>query len=245
MRKTAITMGMTASIEIVDEGALEKDICTIFDYFNQIDNTFSTYKPDSEITQINRGGLLKKNSSSLMKKILTLSEETKKETDGYFDIHTKGMIDPSGIVKGYAIHEGSKKLKRKGYKNFSVEIAGDVEVYGIKGNRPWRVGIENPFNEKEIIKIVALSNKGMATSGTYKNGLHIYNPHTKKSADEIASVTIIGQNAYEADRFATAIFAMGKKGMLFLTSQKDIEGYMVTKDKKSIFTDGFEKYVVS
>ncbi len=36
-----------------------------------------------------------------MKVIFKLSEKTKKETNGYFDIFYKGKYDPSGIVKGW------------------------------------------------------------------------------------------------------------------------------------------------
>jgi thiamine biosynthesis lipoprotein len=179
-----------------------------------------------------------------MKKILKLCEETKKETNGYFDINLNGILDPSGLVKGYAIFQGSLMLKNKGFRNFYVEIAGDIQVFGKNENREnWKVGIQNPFNLNEIVKVVKLSNKGIATSGIYRRGGHIYNPKEKTTASEIASISVIGPNIYEADRFATVAFAMGEKGIEFIEKLKGFEGYMIKKDRQAILTSGFEDYI--
>jgi thiamine biosynthesis lipoprotein len=153
-------------------------------------------------------------------------------------------LNPSGLVKGYAIWQGSKILEKKSYKNFYVEIAGDIQAVGknAKGES-WKVGIQNPFNPKEIIKIVRISNKGIATSGNYQRGEHIINPKTKIAAAEIASISVIGPNIYEADRFATAAFAMGEKGINFIETLKGFAGYMVKNNQMAIMTSGFEKYL--
>lgn len=245
MTKTADIMGMPVRVNLADKLAKEKDIEEIFDYFRIIDKRFSTYKETSEISKINNGLLKLDETSVEMKKILRLCEETKKETNGYFDIEKEGKIDPSGIVKGFAIWQAALILGKKGYKNFYVEIAGDGEVCGLNDGEVWKVGIENPFNRMEIIKVVGLSNKGIATSGNYIRGVHIYSPITGKGIDDIASVTVIGDNVYEADRFATAAFAMGERGIVFLENKKGLEGYMVLKNKKAIYTSGFEKFVIS
>lgn len=239
-------MGMPVIVEIADHGAKEEDISAIFAYFHYIDRTFSTYKNDSEMMQINRGERQEKDYSNEMKKIFALAEKTKRATKGYFDIKRKGIIDPSGIVKGYAIQQAAILLEKKGYKNFYVSIAGDTEVRGKKNSKTaWRVGVENPFNRTELIKIVALENKGIATSGTYIRGQHIYNPKNNVQNEAIiVSLTVIGPNVYEADRFATAAFAMGEKGIAFIQRQKDLEGYMVLQTGIAIFTEGFEQYVV-
>lgn len=244
MKLNATKMGMPVVINIPNEIVSKKDIEEILFYFDYIDEKFSTYKKDSEIMKINKGKIQKKNYSEDMKLIFKLAEKTKKETNGYFDIVRNGSIDPSGIVKGFAIFEAAKKLKEKGYKNFYIEIAGDIQVYGKnEKGKNWQIGIENPFDRKEIVKVTQLTNKGIATSGTYVRGKHIYNPFTKKHADDIASITVIGPNIYEADRFATAAFAMGEKGIDFIESLRNFEGYMITKSKRALFTSGFEKYV--
>ena len=178
-----------------------------------------------------------------MKTIFQLAEETKKETNGFFDINFNNTCDPSGIVKGWAIHNAANILKKNGYKNFYVEVGGDIEVEGENSNgEKWSVGIRNPFNREEVVKIVYLSGNGIATSGTAIRGSHIYNPKEKKSATEIMSITVISSNIYEADRFATAAFAMGKKGIEFLENLQGFEGYMIDHAGVATYTNGFTKY---
>src|ERR1035437_4265897 len=95
MKKQAIIMGMPVTVQIIDAGATSEDIQEVFAYFNYIDKKFSTYKRDSEISQINRGEINNVDYSNEMKKILELSDQTKKETNGYFDINLNGIIDRS------------------------------------------------------------------------------------------------------------------------------------------------------
>jgi len=244
MKKQASIMGMSVIIQVIDASVTQEDLNEVFSYFHYIDKKFSTYKENSEVSQINREDLKESQFSNEMKKILELCKETKKETNGYFDVNLNGILDPSGLVKGYAIFQGSLILKNKGFQNFYVEIAGDIQVFGKNENREdWRIGIQNPFNLDEIVKVVRLSNKGIATSGNYQRGRHIYNPKGRtKETDEIASISVIGPNVYEADRFATAAFAMGEKGIEFIEKLKGFEGYMIKKDKQAVLTSGFEDY---
>lgn len=233
-------MGMPASIELLDENFKAEKIEEVFFYFNKIDKKFSLYKKNSEINLINRGEIDIKKCSLEMKHILHLSEQTKKETNGYFDINLNGKLDPSGIVKGYAIWMGANILSSAGYKNFYLEIAGDIEL---RGDKLWKIGIENPFARKKIIKVLKLKNCGIATSGNYIRGNHIYDPVNKKNLNEIVSFSVIGKNVYEADRFATAAFAMGLNGINFIENLEGFEGYMVKNNGIAIFTSGLNKFI--
>jgi len=245
MKKHADIMGMPVTIDVVDTDVRENDIEEIFSYFRKIDDQFSPYKKTSEVERINSGGVPRDKYSSLMRKILQLSEETKIDTEGFFDVYKKGRLDPSGVVKGFAIYEGAKKLSTKGYNNFYVEIAGDIQTSGFNQERKkWRVGIRNPFDKEEIVKVVFLSGEGIATSGSYARGAHIYNPKTQKTVTDIASITVISKTVYDADRFATAAFAMGEKGIEFINKMMGTEGYMILKNKMAVYTEGFEKYTV-
>ena len=236
-------MGMPVIIEIIDSNVTSEVFKEVFDYLISIDERFSTYKKNSEITLYNEGKITAKDLSDDMKKVLKLSEETKKETDGFFDVVYDGKIDPSGLVKGWAIYNAAEILRQKGFKNFYVEIAGDIEVAGLNNEgKKWAIGIRNPFNKKENVKVVYLSNKGIATSGIYERGEHIYNPKEGRQAAKIASFTVIGPNIYEADRFATAAFAMGFEGINFIEKMRNLEGYMIDYNKIATLTSGFEKY---
>jgi FAD:protein FMN transferase len=245
LKETRILMGMPITVEIVDPHTKTGAIDAVFEYFRYIDEKFSTYKEGSEISKINRGEISPENYSEDMKLIFLLSEETKKLTDGYFDIvKPDGSIDPSGLVKGWAIYNAAEILRKEGYENFFVEAGGDIQTYG--GKLPeefWKVGIRNPFEPEEMIQVVEGKSIAMATSGTYERGRHIYNPKTKTTASsEIVSLTVIGPNVYEADRFVTAAFAMGKNGIQFIEQLDGFEGYMIDKDGLVAETLGFKKY---
>ncbi len=238
---------MPITVEISDSFATEEIFDKVFAYLDYVDKKFSTYKDESEISQINNGKIKEKDYSEDMKEVWRLCEETKKLTNGYFDIKSKdGKYDPSGLVKGWAINNAAKILQEQGFKNFYVEAGGDIQVCGKNSQgQNWRVGIRNPFNEEEIIKVVSLTDIGIATSGTYIRGQHIYNPHhSGELITEIVSLTVIGTDVYEADRFATAAFAIGEKGIDFIEGLKGFEGYMINKDGVATITSGFEKYVV-
>ncbi len=246
MKDSRIIMGMPVILEIIDDEIYQDIIDSVFDYFTYVDQKFSTYKEDSEISKINNKQISEDEYSEDMKTIFSLSEKTKKETDGFFDVMNNGICDPSGIVKGWAIHNAAEILRKKGIKNFYVEAGGDIEVEGYnKDGESWSVGIKNPFNENEIIKVIHLpSGMGIATSGTYIRGQHIYNPKLESKAltDNILSLTVIGPNIYEADRFATAAFAMGKEGINFIQRLEGFEAYMINSAGLATLTTNFEKY---
>ena len=243
VKETRLIMGMPVTVEIVDaeKGTLDG----VFDYFIAVDERFSTYTPTSEISRINRGELPPNECSEEMREVLELAEGTKRETNGYFDIRTpEGTLDPSGLVKGWAINNAANLIRKNGYKNFWVDAGGDIQTAGMNAaGTPWSVGIRNPFKMREIVKVVYPQGSGVATSGTYIRGAHIYDPHSKKPApSDFVSLTVIGPDVYEADRFATAAFAMGKNGILYIENMPGFEGYAIDGDGKATMTSGFERY---
>lgn len=248
MKQVRLIMGMPITVEIVDARADENVFIAVFDYFTYIDGKFSTYKPESEIMKINRGEIGDEDRSDDMAIIFALAEETRQRTDGFFDIRKPdGSYDPSGIVKGWAIWNASKIIEERGFSDFYVDAGGDIQTRGKNAeDKKWMIGIKNPFTAdsapNETIKVIYASGEGVATSGTYIRGEHIYNPKSGKAANEITSLTVIGPNIYEADRFATAAFAMGAAGIHFIEKLPGFEGYMIDKKGVATMTAGFEKY---
>lgn len=248
MQATRILMGMPITVELVNDfppDRLREAINTVFAYFEYVDEKFSTYKERSEISLINNGALTIEAASQDMQLVFALSEQTKQATNGYFDITHNGRYDPSGLVKGWAIYNAAAILRQKGFANFYVEAGGDIQVAGKNAfGQAWRVGIRNPFNLHEIVKVLAVSNGGVATSGTYIRGQHIYNPNNQgQLMTEVVSLTVIGADIYEADRFATAAFAMGRAGITFIEQLDGFEGYQIDQQGQAIFTSGFARYV--
>jgi thiamine biosynthesis lipoprotein len=246
MKETRLMMGMPITLEVLDPAASSETLEMVFAYFDYIDHTFSTYKEDSEISRINQGRLALAQASEDMQTIFALSEWTKKVTDGYFDILRNGSYDPSGIVKGWAIFNAAEMLREQGFANYYVDAGGDIQMAGTNAQgQPWRLGIRNPFNPQEIVKVLTVSNCGVATSGTYVRGGHIYNPKDSgQLVTDIVSLTVVGPDIYQADRFATAAFAMGPAGIVFIENLPGFEGYMIDRNGLATYTTNFERYVL-
>ena len=248
MKIDRMIMGMPIIVEIIGkDDEVRKVIDLVFEYFDYVDGNFSVYKENSEISRINRGEIISQNYSNEMKEIFSLAEKTKVETDGYFDINNGKILDPSGIVKGWAIYKASQLVRQNGFENFYINAGGDIEIGGLNsyGNM-WKIGIVNPFDTKTSVKTLYLSNCGVATSGNYERGNHIYNPKEvegyKYLVNTVASFTVIGPNILEADRFCTPAFVMGKKGIDFIEKQKNLEGYIIEANGIATMTSGFNKY---
>jgi len=243
--ETRDLMGMPITIDVVGSGTAAV-VERAFRHFESVDRRFSTYRDDSEISALNARVLDTAALSNDMREVLAIADVTRQQTGGYFNIkRADGSIDPSGIVKGWAIRNAARLIAEAGFRDFFVEAGGDVQSVG--RNRlgiEWRVGIRNPFHPAEIIKAIEPRGRGVATSGTYARGDHIYNPHAPGAAiSAIVSLSVIGPDILEADRFATAAFAMGADGIDFIEAMPGLEGYMVDASGIATMTTGFPGFV--
>jgi FAD:protein FMN transferase len=76
-------------------------------------------------------------------------------------------------------------------------------------------------------------------------GEHIYNPHQPaEKLNSIVSLSVIGPDVLQADRFATAAFAMGESGIYFIEQRDGLEGYAVNAEGIATMTTGFGAYVI-
>tara|TARA_B100001027_G_scaffold51731_1_gene34452 strand:- start:12 stop:944 length:933 start_codon:yes stop_codon:yes gene_type:complete len=142
-------------------------------------------------------------------------------------------INLSSIGKGFGIDLIGKKLDQLGIDNYIINIGGDILTKGHnKKNEDWIIGVENPnLKEKLIKEIVNLTDKGLATSGDYKNFFtkngkkysHIINPNTGKPiTHSTKSVTVIHKNSMKADGWATALLALGSVDGLKIAEKEKI-----------------------
>ena len=247
MKQIRLLMGMPITIEIAEADPSPDVFDDAYAYLHDVDETFSPFKETSEVSRINRGELDVAQASDDLRNILVLAEQTRQQTHGYFDVMRAGMLNPSGLVKGWAIWQAAQVIRAAGCRNFYVDAGGDIQVDGLKADgSPWLIGIRNPFEPDCIVKRLALTDCGIATSGLYQRGRHIYNPHDfDDQLDQVASLTVIGPNVYEADRFATAAFAMGPQGIDFIESLDGLEGYSINHNRHATMTRGFAHAVAA
>jgi len=246
MRETRTIMGMPISLAVLDESVRAQDMDTVFAAFVAVDAQFSPFKNDSEVSRFNRGEVSAKDFTPRMREVIALCERTRWETSGYFDINRPdGTVDPCGMVKGWAIKNAARQLAGMGFSNFCVEAGGEIQCQGVNDSGgEWTVGIRNPFLRDEIVKVIQPRGYGVATSGNYIRGYHIYDPHTGSHVSgDVVSLTVIGPDVLEADRYATAAFAMGRQGIHFIERMPGLEGYEIDATGTARMTTGLKNYL--
>lgn len=223
MRRVENIMGIPISIDIphcTDNRLFE----LVFTRLRQIDDKFSTYKPDSRLNRFLRGSVSLDKEMRLIQKACEAYEH---KTNGYFSAYYKGTFDPTGYVKGWAIQEVGNILKEKGVTTFLINAAGDI-MAASSGEKTWNVSLQDPFSRLKTLGTITLKNGAIATSGTYERGQHIVNPHTKKPAATLVSASVYGKEIITADVFATACIAMGtKKAIHFINHQHGYGAFFV------------------
>jgi thiamine biosynthesis lipoprotein len=176
-------------------------------------------------------------------------------------------LDLGGIAKGYAIDKAIEAMQTAGAVGGMVDVGGDIRCFGKppRGKNTWRIGLEDPTEPQggdqtlasaagRVLLVLKLTNAAVATSGGYRRFVliegkrysHIMNRVSGESAEGLSSVTIIAQNATDADALATAVSVMGpEKGLALIEKIPNTEAILITTppDYRFIKTPGAEKYI--
>ena len=182
------------------------------DFYRHIDNTFSTFKVNSEVSQIRQGRLSIESASVEVKlvwnKCLDLRELTQRAFDPWA---VPGGFDPSGFVKGWAAQESLRFFKDLEIDHLQINAGGDVVVRGgVDFETPWNIGVRHPDLVDSIAKNYQLFDGAVASSGTYERGAHIFDPRVGVPAVGARAATVVGPDAGVADALATALVVDGR-----------------------------------
>jgi FAD:protein FMN transferase len=207
----------------------------VFAWLRWVDATFSTYRADSEISRLDRGELPESDAHPLVREVLARCEELRQRTGGYFDARATGHLDPSGLVKGWAVDRAAALLDAAGCRRFCIDAGGDVVLRG----GPWRVGIRHPRRRRRVAAVIAVSDVAVATSGAYERGAHIVDPVGRRTPAGALSVTIVGLDLATADAYATAAFAMGGAGPRWAARLEGHEAMTIVRGDRVLSTPGF------
>jgi thiamine biosynthesis lipoprotein len=183
-------------------------------FLHLVDQLFSTYLPDSQVSRLRRGEIEIKEADQLVQQVWQACLAVKEISDGAFDPWAvPGGFDPSGYVKGWAADQVSENLIKQGAKHIQVNAGGDISVRGGKdANTPWKLAVAHPSIKGEISKLYSITTGAIATSGSAERGDHIIDPHSKTVAVGARSATVIGPDAGISDALATALVVSGRDG---------------------------------
>ena len=249
LRRSARLMGTVASIHVYDqfeERIIDAAIDDALIELERLEQMFSTFRPTSVISQINRGELNLLDAPQEVIEVFDACTWLEHATNGAFGIRRgDGTVDPAGFVKGWACERGAARLAARGLGNFMFTIGGDLMVHGepAPGAR-WTVAIADPLRPGEVIRSVEIEDGAVATSGTSERGEHIRVAPSRASdgSDDLAalaSFTVIGPSLTWSDAFATAAFAMGPDGLGWVEQFVGYEGIAIDRKGVVTATDGF------
>ncbi|MFH1981218.1 MAG: FAD:protein FMN transferase [Pseudomonadota bacterium] len=166
-------------------------------------------------------------------------------------------LDLASVAKGYGVDVVAGALQSAGYRDFLVEIGGEVVAAGRRQDgRPWRVGINLPdpgAPANRVYHAMDITDHALATSGDYRNFFieaghrytHILDPRTGRPVENgVVSVSIYADNCTLADGLATGVTVMGAAaGLALLERMPGVEGFIIEKGPdgglRSSATSGF------
>ena len=297
------TMGTTYQITIiintnnkVDAIQLQKKVDSLF---TQVNNIFSTYIENSELTRFNDNLSavpikISSEFSELYEKAVSISLSSDgsfdftvlplvklwgfgpefnnskipsknkinkimsytgidnlEYADGYLSKLNKNVqIDFSAIAKGWGVDRIALFLNNQGFKNYMVEIGGEIRVAGFNNlNSKWSLGISKPEgSETELYTTITVSDLAVATSGSYNNYFtlentnysHIINPKIGYPIKhDLVSATVVADDCATADAIATAVMVKGfNLGLEWINSLPDIECLLVKENDSGNYIAG-------
>ena len=224
--RTHPVMGTVASVhvhDVHDVATTEAAIADMWAELDRLEDMFSTYRPTSEISRINRGELHILDASPEVLEVFDACTWLEHASGGAFRARRPGdeIIDPAGFVKGWATELASKSLDRAGLSHWYLSVGGDIQTRGTAHDgSPWRIAIADPNGDDPSVvrALVEVDGLAVATSGIAARGRHLWDGRTDEPAESFASMTVVGPNLTWADAFATAAFVMGREGVDWVTN---------------------------
>ena len=211
------------------DAAMEK----VIEFCENVDRDFSTYKDASWVSRLRRNEVSIEDCPADVRQVWDLSLQAKWLSDGAFDPWAvAGGFDPSGLVKGWAADMCADMLVAAGAAHVQVNAAGDLALRGGWFDsttgvvKPWSIGVVNPDDRMEVVKIYEITDGAIATSGTYERGAHIHDPLNGLIAIGAKSATVVGPLGWLCDSLATAVMVAGDDSAKWF-GQAELTGYQV------------------
>jgi thiamine biosynthesis lipoprotein len=231
-------MGMPISLALrgrhEDDAAAEAAWAEAMAALRDVDRVFSTYRPDSHVSRLDRGEISLVACPPEVLEVLALGERWRLESAEAFDVRRRGAdgelhLDPSGVVKGWAVERAARPLHHLAETDFCLSAGGDMVCFAGPEAAPWRVGIEDPDDPSRVLAVVPVRQGAVATSGLAHRGAHITDARTGRVPTEVASVTVVADDLVRADLDATAAFALDAEAATWL-AERGSTGLVVWRD---------------
>jgi thiamine biosynthesis lipoprotein len=196
-----------------------------------VDRVFSTWREDSWVSRLGRGEVALAECPPEVAEVLALGDAARAQSRGAFDVRATGRLDPSGVVKGWAVERAARPLRHLDDTDFCLSAGGDMVCHVADLARPaWRVGIEDPHDPTRYVGVVHVARGAVATSGLGHRGAHVVHGRTGAVPVRAASVTVVGEDLVWADLVATAALALDGEAARWLAGRPGRRGLVVWAD---------------
>lgn len=240
-------MGLPVSVDVRHPtGDAGSAVAAVFAWLREVDARFSTFRADSEVSRAGRGEIAAAEFSPDLSEVLDRCADYQRRSGGAFRAWLPGRaLDPSGLVKGWAVQRAADLVRSRGVRHFCVNAGGDVVTGGVpEPGRVWRVGVRHPDHADRMCVVFALGDGAVATSGCYERGRHILDGRTGRPATGLLSVTVVAEDLTTADATATAAFAMGPAGVAWAAGQPGCLVFAVDDDRRVHRSAGLDELTI-
>ena len=164
-------------------------------------------------------------------------------------------IDLGAIAKGAALNIVRDIYKENGVFGAICSIGSSAMLlFGNKDGEDFKIGLKNPLKnaEDDLFGTLAISDCMISTSGGYerytqidgKQYHHIVDTKTGYPAkNDIASVTVLGQDGAFCDYMSTRLFLEGYERAVELIEQDGVSAVVVTNNKKVYISKDLEERI--
>lgn len=231
-------MGLPMSVDVrgAHGPAVEAALDAAFAVLHQADERFSTYRPDSELSRLERGEIAEDALSPDMREVLQIAAQAHEDSGGVFDVCTpEGRLDANGVVKGWAAQRAADVLVAAGLHDFCLNAGGDVVTRGgPEPGRAWDVAVRHPDDPQAVLAVLSVRDGAVATSGTYERGAHVWDGRSGSRQLPLVAATVVAADLTVADVLATTVLAMGEDGPAWAVEHGAATVIAVTTDRRVI-----------
>jgi thiamine biosynthesis lipoprotein len=228
-RRVEQVMGMPISLALrgrhADDAAAERAWQEALAELRWVDEVFSTWRPDSQVSRLGRGELALDECHASVAEVLRLGDDARVASGGAFDVCLPGpdgvrRLDPSGVVKGWAVDRAVAPLLALDGTDVCLSAGGDMVCHvADPDGEAWVIGIEHPLDPTRLVARVPVRRGAVATSGSAHRGAHVVDARSGRAQEALASVTVIGATLTSVDIDATSALALGEDGPHWLRSR--------------------------
>lgn len=231
----AMAMPFVVEIDDPDAHAVEPAVAAFHAELTWADDVFSLWKDDSYLQLLHRGEITLDEAPRELREVLEACEWFRDATAGGFDARRPdGTLDPTGLVKGWAVARAARHLAGAEGSGWMVGASGDVLV-SPRASR--RIGIADPRVKGDpagtpVVDTVELGGAftALATSGGAQVVDHIWDPVTGEVARHFLQVSVAGTDLTQVDAWATAICGGGPR-IVAAALERGLEVMVITGER--------------